>query len=180
MPLSEKVQTEFDVFCMMPVVPLGQLFGGKIVAALDRQHPRDLFDVKYLLENEGFTNEVKTGFLLCLLSSARPAHELIRPNLLDHRQTLINQFEGMTAKPFTYEDFESTRIRLVQTIQDGLSQGDKEFLLATINLENEWGGYDFKDFPSIQWKLQNLSQLKASNPKKHSELLAALKSVLEF
>jgi predicted nucleotidyltransferase component of viral defense system len=29
----------------MPVVSFADLFAGKIVAALDRQHPRDLFDV---------------------------------------------------------------------------------------------------------------------------------------
>src|SRR5690606_40823428 len=64
MPLCEAAQEEFDVFCAVPVVPLGQLFGGKICAALDRQHPRDMFDVKYLLQNEGFTEEIKKGFML--------------------------------------------------------------------------------------------------------------------
>lgn len=46
MTLSEKAQTSFEAFCITQVVPIGQLFGGKIVAALDRQHPRDLFDAK--------------------------------------------------------------------------------------------------------------------------------------
>jgi predicted nucleotidyltransferase component of viral defense system len=29
----------------IPVVSLEEVYGGKLVAALDRQHPRDLFDV---------------------------------------------------------------------------------------------------------------------------------------
>jgi predicted nucleotidyltransferase component of viral defense system len=78
-------QDEFGAFCAVPVVPLGQLYGGKICAALDRQHPRDLFDMKYLLENEGFSDEVRKGFLLCLLGSDRPMHEIISPNFQDQR-----------------------------------------------------------------------------------------------
>src|SRR5690606_34438771 len=45
-PLCERAQEEFEAFCAMPLVPLAQLYGGKLCAALDRQHPRDLFDVK--------------------------------------------------------------------------------------------------------------------------------------
>lgn len=67
--LCDKAQDEFDAFCEITVVPLGQLYGGKICAALDRQHPRDLFDVKYMLANEGFTKEIKKGFLYCLLGA---------------------------------------------------------------------------------------------------------------
>lgn len=59
MQLCETAQEAFDSFCEIQLVPVGQLYGGKICAALDRQHPRDLFDVKYLLDNEGFTDEIK-------------------------------------------------------------------------------------------------------------------------
>ena len=37
----------------MQVVSFADLYAGKIVAAFDRQHPRDLFDVRGLLANEG-------------------------------------------------------------------------------------------------------------------------------
>lgn len=114
MTLCEKAQILFEAFCAVPVVPIGQLFGGKIVAALDRQHPRDLFDVKYLLETEGFTQEIKEGFLLCLLCSDRPINEVIVPNFQDQRATLSNQFSGMTDEAFTYEEYESVRKDLVR------------------------------------------------------------------
>ena len=85
MQLCQKAQASFEAFCVMSVISHGQLFGGKIVAALDRQHPRDLFDVKYLLEKEGFTDEIKQGFLLCLLCSDRPINEVIKPNFQNQR-----------------------------------------------------------------------------------------------
>ena len=174
MMLSEKAQTSFEAFCTTPVVPFGQLFGGKIVAALDRQHPRDLFDVKYLLEKEGFTPEIKEGFLLCLLCSDRPVNEVIIPNFQDQRSALANQFSGTTDKPFTYEDYERVREKLVATIHEHLTHRDKEFLLSVKNLTPDWSIYDFQRFPSINWKLQNLQKLKDKNPDKHKEQYEAL------
>jgi predicted nucleotidyltransferase component of viral defense system len=174
MTLCERAQTDFDVFVAMNVVPFGQLFGGKICAALDRQHPRDLFDVKYLLDNEGFTEEVKQGFILGLISSGRPLHEIIRPNYLDQRVTMTNHFEGMSADSFSYEDFETYREKLIDIIHSSLTERDKEFLLSFKKLTPNWEIHDFERFPSVQWKLKNLRDLKVQNPSKlqnlHDEL----------
>jgi predicted nucleotidyltransferase component of viral defense system len=106
--LCETAQQQFDAFCVMPIVPMAQLYGGKICAALDRQHPRDLFDVKLLLENEGFTDEIKRGFLLSLVSSNRPTHEMLDPHLLDQHIAFVNQFTGMSVEAFSYDDYEAT------------------------------------------------------------------------
>ena len=165
--LCEKAQNLFEVFCSVPVVPVGQLFGGKIVAALDRQHPRDLFDVKYILQEEGFTDQIKKGFLFFLICSERPIHEIIRPNFKDQRAAFTNQFSGMTAEAFTYEEYESVREQLVKTIHDRLSIEDKKFLLNIHDVTPDWSVYDFSRFPSVNWKLQNLQQLKSLNPYKH-------------
>ena len=170
MTLCERAQTDFDVFVAMNVVPFGQLFGGKICAALDRQHPRDLFDVKYLLDNEGFTEEVKQGFMLGLISSGRPLHEIIRPNFSDQRATMVNHFEGMSADPFSYEDFEAYREKLVDIIHSNLTERDKEFLLSFKKLTPNWEIHDFERFPSVQWKLKNLRDLKVQNPSKLQDL----------
>jgi predicted nucleotidyltransferase component of viral defense system len=81
MVLCAGAREEFDAFCEISVVATGQLYGGKLSAALDRQHPRDLFDVKCLLENEGFSEEVKSGLILAVLSNDRPIHEVLtKPN----------------------------------------------------------------------------------------------------
>lgn len=178
MPLCEKAQTLFEAFCTIPVVPVGQLFGGKIVAALDRQHPRDLFDVKYLLGKEGFTQKIKEGFLLCLLCSDRPINEVITPNFQDQRSALSNQFSGMTDEDFSYAEYESIRGKLVATIHQNLTDRDKEFLLSVKNVTPNWSIYDFQRFPSINWKLQNLQKLKDKNPDKHREQYEMLKKKL--
>jgi predicted nucleotidyltransferase component of viral defense system len=178
MELSEKTQNEFDVFAAIQVVPFGQLYGGKICAALDRQHPRDLFDVKYLLANEGFTPEVKRGFLLCLIGSDRPMHEVITPNFQDQRSALANQFEGMSGESFSYADYEATREKLIEMIHTTLNEEDRKFLLSVKSLTPIWTIYDFERFPSIQWKLQNLRKLREANPDKHREQYEALKRKL--
>lgn len=177
-PLCKKAQSEFDVFCAVPILPLGQLYGGKICAALDRQHPRDLFDIKYLLENEGFSAEIKKGFLFCLISSDRPINEMLNPNLQDQRQTMTHHFDGMSSDKFSYEDFESTRETLINTIQKNLNQKDKAFLLSIKNATPDWSIYDFEIFPSVQWKLINLQKLKDTNPKKHQKQYDILKEKL--
>lgn len=176
--LSNKTQQEFDAFCTISVVPLEQLYGGKICAAIDRQHPRDLFDTKYLLENEGFTDNIKKGFLLLLLSSNRPINEMLNPNLIDQRQTLIHQFNGMSLEEFTYQDFEKTRQTLIKIINQRLTSYDKQFLLAFSKLNPDWSVYDFEKFPAVRWKLQNLTKLKENNKEKFNKLNSSLSEIL--
>lgn len=177
--LCDKAQEDFNSFCSISVVSLGQLYGGKICAALDRQHPRDLFDVKYLLENDGFTDEIRRGFIFLLLSSKRPLNEILHPNLIDQRETMTNHFDGMTTETFTYEDFENTRTELIQTIHQHLTAKDREFLINFSNLTPDWNIYNFEDFPAVQWKLQNLVSLKSNNLDKFNKQHQEVKDLLD-
>jgi predicted nucleotidyltransferase component of viral defense system len=176
--LCLQAQEQFDVFCRINVINLGQLYGGKIVAALDRQHPRDLFDVKCALENEGFTEEIKTGFIFALLCSKRPIVELLFPNFIDQSQTFVNQFEGMTFLPFTYKDFENVRLMLLSLIHKNITETDKDFIIQFENVTPNWKFYDFKNYPAVQWKLNNLAKLKQNNPLKHQAAVSLLKDKL--
>ena len=177
-PLCDFAQSEFDVFCVVPIVPLAQLYGGKLCAALDRQHPRDLFDVKLLFDNEGLTDDIRQGLLFSLVASNRPTYELLDPNLLNQRAAYQNQFEGMSAAPFSYEDFELTRTRLISTIRADLTAAEKAFLLAFNRLEPDWSEYPWGDFPALRWKLQNLSTLKERNGDKYDNQLQRLERIL--
>ena len=182
MPLSPTAQEQFNAFTDMNIVPLGQLYGGKICAALDRQHPRDLFDIKLLLETHGFIDTIKRGFLLCLLSSDRPIHELLAPHYQDQRQVMDSQFVGMTEVAFSYEGFEVTRERLYDEIHQALTDKDKAFLLSFKEGHPQWGEYGFADFevfPALQWKLHNVRKLKQANARKHGEYYRRLEQVLE-
>jgi predicted nucleotidyltransferase component of viral defense system len=148
--LCSGAQASFDAFCEVQVAPLGQLFGGKIIAALDRQHPRDLFDVQYLLAEVGITDEIRLGFIHYLLCSVRPTHEILMPNFKDQRAAFDNQFSGMTAEPFTYDDFERARISLSEVIVGSLTTQDRSFILRFNELDPDWSIHDFQAFPAIQ------------------------------
>ena len=179
MTLCARAQNEFDAFCVIQVVPPGQLYGGKIRAALDRQHPRDLFDVKALLETEGFSDEIRRGFLYSLVCGDRPMHEILSPNFQDQRSVLETQFAGMAVEAFTYEQFEKTREELVRIINRSLTAEDRRFLLSVKGLTPDWTIYEFERFPAVAWKLRNLQTLKAANPAKHSALYRLLEQTLD-
>ncbi|MFZ4523695.1 MAG: nucleotidyl transferase AbiEii/AbiGii toxin family protein [Bacteroidales bacterium] len=174
-PLAQEI---FDMYCEIQVVPLGQLYGGKIVAALDRQHPRDIFDIKFLLDNSPYDTALQKGVLFCLLSSKRPLDELLNPLLPDHRKALETQFGGMSDHSFTYEMFEATRHRLVDTVRKGLTDHDCTILLSFARGDPSWVSHDFSRFPGVQWKLYNINLLKNINPSKHKMQLDKLVNTL--
>lgn len=178
MDLCQKAQEEFDAFCYMHIVPIEQLFAGKICAALDRQHPRDFFDIKGLVENEGITPQIKDATILTLLSSNRPLHELLAPQKKDQSEAMINQFEGMTETPFTYKDYERTREYLIETMNQSFISQDKEFMLGFYQLEPNWDIHDLSAFPSIQWKIKNLKIHKENSPDEYTNQIEELSKVL--
>lgn len=177
-PLSEKAQNEFSLYCEAKIVPLTLLYGGKIAAALSRQHPRDLFDVKYM---EFPISECREGIIFCLLGSDRPIHESFAPNLIDQRDAMENQFTGMTDIPFTYEEFEETRAKLIDDVKRLMTEDDIRFLTGFESSRPAWEGYEFeyfKDYPAVQWKLINLKKLAKSNPRKLLDEVEKLHQVL--
>lgn len=154
--LCENAQIRFDAFCEMQLVDNAHLYGGKMCAALDRQHPRDLFDIYKMASIQPFDDQLKKGFIFYLVSSNRPIVEMLFPHLQDQHLVFEKQFIGMTYEPFSYADFESTRELLIQKIHKSLITEDKKFLLSIENGTPEWDGYDFSIFPAIQWKLLNV------------------------
>lgn len=165
--LCEKAQSEFNMSCRARVVPFSLLYGGKIAAALGRQHPRDLFDYKYM-EIDSF-DKIKNGFIFYLLGSEKPLIESLQPNPIDQHEALNNQFKGMTDIPFEYADFEAARNELKETVLNNINEIDREFLLTFENGIPEWNKCcigDLQVFPAIKWKLKNIKNLKETNPEK--------------
>ena len=166
MPVCDKAQDEFEIYCEARIVPQTLLYGGKIAAALSRQHPRDLFDVKHM---DLPMNDVREGLIFCLLGSDRPIHESLAPTLIDQHEAMANQFEGMTDLAFSYDEFETTRLQLIRDVNTMLTDADKQFLVSFEQGEPLWDEYEFAHFcnyPSVQWKLVNLAKLKKQNPAK--------------
>ncbi len=176
--LCQAAQESFDSFVEMRLVPKSQLFGGKIVAALDRQHPRDLYDTKKLLDSKGLNEDIMKGFLFCLLSSNRPFHEVLQPVLADQKSAMENQFRGMINETFTYNMYESERLRLVKTIQGNMTTDQKRMLLSVLQGNPDWIYGDWSTYPGIAWKIKNLALLKTQNPVKYSEQKLHLERLL--
>ena len=179
LPLCEKARNEFSMGCKARTVSFSQLYGGKITAALSRQHPRDLFDCKYM-ELQSF-DDVKNGFMLCLLGSDKPIIESLQPHDIDQTEALENQFQGMTETPFGYEDYLESRTALLSLVNGGLTITDKEFLLSFEQGDPDWQkccAGDLSQYPSVQWKLLNIGKLKESNPVKFEQGVNKLRRYL--
>jgi predicted nucleotidyltransferase component of viral defense system len=161
----------------IPVVSLEDVYGGKLVAALDRQHPRDLFDVMQLFANEGITPGIRRAFVVYLACSNRPIHELLFPPLRDVRHDYEHNFQGMTADPVALDALLAARERMVREIQLGLDDNERRFLLSLAAGTPEWpllGVAHLERLPAIRWKLLNLAQLQKTDAKKFTEQIDAL------
>jgi predicted nucleotidyltransferase component of viral defense system len=176
--VSAKVEEEFG-FAEMPVVHFADLYAGKIMAALDRQHPRDLFDVRDLLANEGIDDMLRKAFIVYLLSHNRPMAEVLAPQRLDISAEYRRGFEGMVERPVSLDDLLKAREDLIREIVGNMPERHKAFLISVKKGEPDWTLLDLpgaKDLPAVRWKLENLAKLSAD---KRAQLLKRLDESLE-
>jgi len=161
----------------IPVVSLDDVYGGKLVAALDRQHPRDLFDVMQLYAHEGITPGIRRAFVVYLACHNRPVHEVLFAPPRDIRHDYERNFAGMTAQPVPLEALLQTRDQMMSDLRSGLDAQERRFLLGLVAGEpilGELGVPQVETLPAIRWKLRNLQELRRTQPKKHAEQFAAL------
>ena len=170
MTLSPAVQEAFG-FAEMQVVSLPDLFAGKIVAALDRQHPRDLFDVRDLLRNEGVSPELRRAFLVYMISHNRQLNEVLKFNAKDLTFEYERNFVGMTDESVPLEDLIAARAELHQIMVKRMPDEHRRFLLSFKKGEPDWsllGVAEAANLPAVRWKIENLNRLPAA--KRQSEL----------
>lgn len=176
--LSSKAQEIFELFVQARTVSFADVFGGKICAALDRQHPRDLYDIKFLLDNERVTEQIRKGFLVYLISHDRPIHELLNPVLKEFKIVYDSEFQGMTSDEVSYNDLVQARSMLVDIIKKILTKDEKDFLVSLKKGEPNWNllGIDgVNRLPAVQWKLINIRKM---GEEKRLEFLKKLKDSL--
>ena len=174
----ETLQADIEI----PVVSLEDVYGGKLVAAMDRQHPRDLFDVLQLFAHEGITAGIRRAFVVYLASHNRPVYEVLFSSLRDIRQEFEHNFTGMTAEPVEIDALLSARERMMRELQQGLSADERRFLLSLVAAEPEWsllGLPHLEQLPGLRWKVQNLERLRKTNARKFAEQSDALIRLLE-
>jgi len=178
--LCKQLQDQFFQAFEIKTMSKADIYAGKICAALDRQHPRDLFDIKLLFDNEGISNDIRKAFVIYLASSPRPMYELLNPNLIDISNAFFKEFEGMASMSVTLGELLETRKQLIKTIQKALTEKERQFLLSIKQGEPDWNLTDLphvQELPAIQWKLHNIQKMDA---KKKLVLVGALKEVLEL
>ena len=166
----------------IPVLALEDVYGGKLVAALDRQHPRDLFDVMQLFAHEGITPAIRRAFVVYLASHNRPVHEVLFPELRDMRADYEQNFVGMTTEPVELAALIEARDRMIKELQAGLDADERRFLLSLVRAEPDWkalGIAHVGDLPAIRWKLQNLTRLKGKRPEQFQQQYTALAERLD-
>lgn len=171
------VEEEYG-FATISVVSLPDLYGGKICAALDRQHPRDWFDVLQLLEANEFSRDIFLGFLAYLLGHPRPLSEVLCPRWKPMEQSFTAEFKGMVRQDLPLDLLEQTRERLMDAIRRYLTDQDAQFLLSFKRKQPDWSLLPLADveaLPAVRWKMQNLRKMPAA---RHAEALGKLEAVL--
>ncbi|NOY15552.1 MAG: nucleotidyl transferase AbiEii/AbiGii toxin family protein [Gammaproteobacteria bacterium] len=177
MGINPQVESQFS-YASMPVLDWHELYAGKLCAALNRQHPRDLYDVSILLEHEGITDKLMNVFMVYLISGNRPIAEMLSPHPVSLAAAYNKQFTGMTVKETTLQKLEETRKTLIQQINDKLTDKQKQFLLSFKAMQPEWQLLDAGDashLPAVQWKLLNIKNMSV---KKHKLAMEKLEEVL--
>jgi len=178
--ISPRAEEVFEKFVTSKIMSFEDVYGSKICAALDRQHPRDLFDIKLLLQNEGITKKTKKAFLVYLISNNRPIAELLEPHILDIKPLFEKEFTGMVANEVELDELLITRERLIRTINENISDNEKKFLVSFKEGEPKWdllGVEGVSELPSIKWKLINIGKMSSS---KHNEAITKLKKALKY
>jgi hypothetical protein len=177
--VSPTVEARFG-FAKIQVVSFADLYAGKLVAALDRQHPRDLFDVRELLANEGIDDTLRKAFVVYILSHNRPMAEVLAPARLDISQEFARGFEGMTDMAVALDDLLKTREELIAALVGNMPHEHRLFLLSCKKCAPKWellGIPHAEHLPAVQWRLQNLAK---ADTKKREKLLGDLLTALRI
>jgi len=176
-PVAQAVEDAFG-FAETNLVSFADLYGGKIVAALDRQHPRDLFDIRDLLANEGIADALRRAFVVYLISHDRPMFEVLAARPKDLSIEFARGFEGMTAEPVSREELVEARAALVRTIVDEMPAAHRRFLVSFERGEPDWNALGVPaaaELPAVKWRQRNLDLLEES---RRDALVEALIKVL--
>lgn len=183
-PLTPAAQDLFTTGIRLPVLDPSELYGGKLVAAMDRQHPRDMFDVLMMLERFGWQPSFVDCFVAYLAGHNRPVHEVLFPEKLPLEPTFTNEFTGLTSADVALPLLEQTQQRLIAQLPQALTSRHRDFLLSLVRAEPDWALMPFahlQHLPALQWKLLNLRKLKSRDARRfaaqHDELAARFENL---
>lgn len=180
-PLSARTAEMFSVELSVPTLAVEELYGSKIVAALDRQHPRDLFDVAQMYQAEGLTERTVECFVTYLAGHNRPMHEVLFATPKDIAQEYQSTFVGMTREPVTLQTLLQARARLFGELPSRISDKQKTFLVGLARAAPDWSLLECKhakNLPAIRWRIENLEKFRTANAAEFERQAKALEDRL--
>jgi predicted nucleotidyltransferase component of viral defense system len=178
--LSRKAQDLFEMSLKSRILSSPDLYAGKICAALDRQHPRDIFDVHFLLRTEGLNSEIRKAFIVYLVSHPRPMFEILNPQIKDLRDIYEKEFRDMIIGDISVEVLETCRNDLVKILREELTPNERRFIVSVKEGRPMWDLFDLEgieSLPAVKWKLLNISRMA---PSKQKEAVRKLKDYLSI
>jgi predicted nucleotidyltransferase component of viral defense system len=170
---SHLLKTELE----LPLLSPEDIYGGKLVAALDRQHPRDLFDIMELFAHGGITPGIRRAFVVYLASHNRTIHEVLFAEPKDISHAYAGEFAGLATALAPMEKLIEARDRLFRELPAALVEAEREFLRGFVRAEPDWallGLPHLAQLPAIRWRLQNLQKLAKASPERFRDLARAL------
>ena len=177
--LVASAQDLFTTDLTAPVLATAELYGSKLVAAMDRQHPRDIFDVMHMLDHFGWQKSIVDCFVAYLAGHNRPVHEVLFPKTKPLEPAFTNEFVGMTRDTVELDTLMQMQARLIKELPKQLTPAHRDFLMSLVQGEPAWElmpMQHLRELPALKWKLMNLAKLKKSSAKRfvaQTELLAA-------
>ncbi|OOG28792.1 hypothetical protein B1C78_00145 [Thioalkalivibrio denitrificans] len=178
--LCSAAQEAYELFVEVQRLDSADLYAGKLCAALDRQHPRDLFDVLHLQASGPIPDSIRQAFVAYLAGHRRPIAELLQPNRKPTEDLFANHFAGMTEEPVELAELEAARTQLFEWAASALDADERRFILSIKQGEPDWSLLPFEGldrWPAIQWKLHNIRMM--SN-RRHKAAIRRLREVLQI
>ena len=175
--ITEAAEDRFG-FLESRVASFEDVYAGKICAALDRQRPRDLFDVKELLAHEGVDRKLFKTFLVYLISSSRQIADLLRPRRIDISESYELDLKGMVRVSTSEEELVATGKQLIQELSARMTNDDREFLMSVQKLNPNWsliGIPGVHRLPAVRRKIRNLAKMLRQD---HDDSVRRLDAVL--
>ncbi len=179
--LSPKTADLFSVALELPVLAPAELYGSKLVAAMDRQHPRDLFDALKMFESGGLSDAAVECFVTYLAGHNRPTHEVLFGNEKDIAHEYHQLFVGMTTEPVSLDAVLEARARLREELPRRLTGQHKQFLTGLARAQPDWTLLQCShasELPALRWKLGNLQTFSQRRPADFEKQAATLEVLL--
>lgn len=179
--LSPRTARLFAAEIDLPVLAPDELYAGKLVAALDRQHPRDLFDVCQLYQAGGITDAMVECFVVYLAGHNRPIHEVLFGNAKNIASEYEHAFVGMTEVECPLAVLLEAREQLRHELPARLNAQQKQFLLSLASAKPDWSLLTCPhaaELPALRWKLSNLERFRQQRKQDFETHIATLERAL--